>query len=98
MPDDTNPSRGRFTTHFTSVAAGDVHVPGLRPGAAGSRAIGHSLLSSIAAIFHISPDTVPYVPPAPLSIALTPAARRPLPYLGVFDFADRSGELLSIGD
>jgi len=98
MPDNSYPSNGRFTTHFMSVAAGDMRVAGLPAGSAGSRGIGHSLLSSIAAIFHISPDTMSYLPPAPLSIALTPAPRRPLPFLGLPEFACCAGEVLSIGD
>jgi hypothetical protein len=66
---------GRFTTFFTTVPAGDVHVLGLPPGAAGSSRLGQSLLSSIAAVFAISPDTSRLLPPATVSVGLAPAKR-----------------------
>ena len=47
----------RYTTFFNSIAAGDVHVPGLPAGSAGSRGIPTHALSTIAALFTIGPDT-----------------------------------------
>jgi hypothetical protein len=74
MPDDTS-SAGRFTTQFTTIPAGEVQVPGLPQGAAGSRRLGQSLLSSIAAVFTVSPDTARVLPPAAVSVGLAPARR-----------------------
>jgi len=49
---------GRYTTFFTSVSASDVNVPGLAPGSAGSRSVPNHVLTSLAALFTIGPDTV----------------------------------------
>jgi hypothetical protein len=52
-------ANGRYTTFFTSIAAGDVNVPGLAPGSAGSRAIsGNDALTSRPGVFAIGPDTL----------------------------------------
>ena len=95
MPD---PSNGRFTTDFNSISAGEVHVPRLPLGCAGSRGIGSALLSSIAAIFHISPDTARILRPATLSIGLSPDREEKLQYLRAPSYSGRSAELLSSGD
>jgi hypothetical protein len=49
----------RYTTYFTSIAAGDVNVPGLAPGSAGSRDLsGNDVLTSRPGVFTIGPDTL----------------------------------------
>jgi hypothetical protein len=53
-------------------------VAGLRAGAAGSRRLGRSWLSSIAGLFTVSPDVARMLPPAPVSIGLA-ATRRFVP-------------------
>ena len=75
MSETSQRGSGRFTTFFTTVPAGDVHVRGLPRGAAGSGGLGNSLLSSIAAVFTISPDTSGLLPPAPVSIGRRPPRR-----------------------
>jgi hypothetical protein len=59
MSNDFSRSAGRFTTFFTSISAGDVNVPGLTPGSAGSRSIPSHSLTTRAARFTIGPDTAP---------------------------------------
>ena len=66
---------GRFTTAFTTIPAGDVQVPGLPRGAAGSRRLAPSVLTSIASAVMISPDTARILPPATVSIAVAQPRR-----------------------
>ncbi len=75
MSETPQRAAGRFTTFFTTVPAGDVQVRGLPRGAAGSGRLGHSLLSTLAAVFTISPDTSRLLPPATVSIGLSPRRR-----------------------
>jgi hypothetical protein len=63
---------------MNTVAAGEVRVAGLRAGAAGSRRLGRSWLSSIAGLFTVSPDLARVLPPAPVSVGLA-AVRRYVP-------------------
>jgi hypothetical protein len=72
MPNEFRHAPVKFNTEFEAIAAGDINVKGLPAGSAGSRRIGRSVLSSIAALFTVSPDVAAYVRPATLSIRIAP--------------------------
>ncbi len=57
MSNESTHGAGHFTTFFTSISASDVNVPGLTPGGAGSPAVPSHVLTTLAALFTIGPDT-----------------------------------------
>jgi hypothetical protein len=61
MPHGSQPNRGRYTTAFTSIAAGDVHVPGLPPASAGTRNVPGPGFSTYPATFTVGPDVAALV-------------------------------------
>ena len=57
MSNDSPRGARRFTSFFTSIAAGDVNVPGLALGSAGSRSVAGHVLTTQAGLFTIGHDT-----------------------------------------
>ncbi len=54
----------RYSTFFTTISAGEVIVPGLTPGSAGSCAVPNHVLTSLAGVFTIGPDTAALMAPS----------------------------------
>ncbi len=101
----SNAGNGTYKTHFISVSAGEVRVAGLPAGSAGSFGVLGRWCSSLAGRFTVSPETVKFLPPAVVSIALRPASfGAPAAPAGESrqDYEDaygaRAGALLTTGD
>jgi hypothetical protein len=56
MSNDSPRDARRFTSFFTSISAGDVNVPALALGSAGSRSVPSHVLTTQVGLFTIGPD------------------------------------------
>jgi hypothetical protein len=72
----SNAPQGRYTTFFTSIAAGDVHVPGLAPGSAGTCGLPAPGLSTYPANFTVGPDMAALVQNTRRFVPMRPANLR----------------------
>lgn len=64
----------RDSTFFTTVSAGDVIVPRLKSGSAGSGAIPSHVLTTLAGVFTIGPDTAGLIAPKVAATCCDPLA------------------------
>ncbi len=68
MSNGTARGTALYRTYFTTISASEVVVPGLTPGSAGSAAVPNHVLSSLASVFTVGPDTAALAAPT-MSVA-----------------------------